>query len=245
MFRYWYTILRNLFRLIECVKTMGDMALKPAEENCEEYNYGYVRYVIDVMRNTGKIDVEVYGKENLPEEGGYMMYPNHQGKWDLYGIISGHKKPLTFVMDVKKSNAVFIKQLVDVLKGKRLDKENNRQAMTVINEVAKEVEEGRRCVLFPEGMFDKEKKNKLYEFKPGCFKISLKSKTPIVPVVLIDSYRAYNTWHIGNLKTQVHFLKPILFEEYKDMNTKEIAEMVKSKIQEKIEEVTNSDKVTT
>lgn len=243
MFRYWYTILSNLIRLMECVKTMGDMAVKPAEENCEEYNYGYVRYVIDVMRNSGKIDVEVFGKENLPEEGGYMMYPNHQGKWDLYSIISGHKKPLTFVMDIKKSNAVFIKQLVDVLHGKRLDKENNRQAMTIINEVAEEVAAGRRCVLFPEGMFDKEKKNNLYEFKSGCFKISLKSKTPIVPVVLIDSYRAYNTWHVGNLKTQVHFLKPILFEEYKDMNTKEIAEMVKSKIQEKIEEVTGICKV--
>ena len=238
MFRYWYTILRNLIRLMECIKTMGDMALKPDEENCEEYNYGYVRYVIDVMRNTGRIDVEVTGKENLPEEGGYMMYPNHQGKWDLYSIISGHKKPLTFVMDVKKSNAIFIKQLVDVLHGKRLDKENNRQAMTIINEVAEEVEKGRRCVLFPEGMFDKEKKNSLYEFKSGCFKISLKSKTPIVPVVLIDSYKAYNTNQLGRLTTQVHFLKPIMFEEYKDMNTKEIADMVKARIQEKIDEVT-------
>ena len=73
-----------------------------------------------------------------------------------------------------------------------------------------------------------------------CFKISLKSKTPIVPVVLIDSYRVYNTCHVGNIKTQVHFLKPIMFEEYKDMNTKEIADMVKAKIQEKINEVTKT-----
>ena len=36
-------------------------------------------------------------------------------------------------------------------------------------------EAGRKYVLFPEGDFDKEKENKLWDFKAGCFKISLKS----------------------------------------------------------------------
>lgn len=240
MWRYCYTIVRNIFRILESVKTMSDMAKKYEEkpdEYVEEYNYGYVKYVIDVMKKTGHITTEVFGEENLPKEGGYMMYPNHQGKWDAYGIISAHKKPCTFVMDIKKSNRIFIKQLVDTLRAKRLDKENNRQAMTVINEVAKEVESGRRCILFPEGDFDKNKKNTLWDFKSGCFKISLKSKTPIVPVVLYDSYKPYNTWYFGPVKSQVHFLKPIFYDEYKDMNTKQIAELVKSKIADKIQEL--------
>ena len=33
-----------------------------------------------------------------------------------------------------------IKTMKDILKAKRLDKQNNRQAMRIINEVAKEVE---------------------------------------------------------------------------------------------------------
>lgn len=240
MWRYCYTIIRNIFRMLESVKTMSDMAKnyedKP-DEYVEEYNYGYVKYVIDVMKKTGHITTEAFGEENLPKEGGYMMYPNHQGKWDAYGIISVHKKPCTFVMDIKKSNRIFIKQLVDTLRAKRLDKENNRQAMTVINEVAKEVAAGRKCILFPEGDFDKNKKNTLWDFKSGCFKISLKSKTPIVPVVLYDSYKPYNTWHFGPVKSQVHFLKPIFYDEYKDMNTRQIAELVKSKIANKIQEL--------
>jgi len=51
-----------------------------------------------------------------------MMYPNHQGKYDVYGIISVHKQPCTFVMDIEKSNSIFIKQMVDILDVKRLDK---------------------------------------------------------------------------------------------------------------------------
>ena len=37
------------------------------------------------------------------------------------------------------------------------------------------------------------------------------------------------------MKTQVHFLEPIYYEEYKDMNTKQIADMVKNKIQDKLD----------
>ena len=240
MWRYYYTIVRNIFRIPEAVKTMKDLielSKSRPQEYTEETKYRYVQYISNVMQKTGRIKTEVYGEENLPKEGGYMMYPNHQGKWDAYGILSVHKKPCTFVMDIKKSNRIFIKQLVDTLRAKRLDKENNRQAMTVINEVAKEVESGRKCILFPEGDFDKNKKNTLWDFKSGCFKISLKSKTPIVPVVLYDSYKPYNTWHFGPVKSQVHFLKPIFYDEYKNMNTKQIAELVKSKIANKIQEL--------
>lgn len=240
MWRYYYTIIRKIFRIPEAIKTMKDMielSKKRPDEYNEEFRYRYVQYIAYVMQKTGKIKTEVYGEENLPKDGGYMMYPNHQGKYDVYGMISVHKEPCTFVMDVKKSNSIFIKQIVDVLEAKRLDKQNNRQAMKIINEVAKEVANGRKYILFPEGMYDNKKKNSLVEFKSGCFKICLKSKVPIVPVVLIDSYKPYNSWDIGEIKTQVHYLKPILFDEYKDMNTHQIAELVKRKIENKIKEV--------
>ncbi len=240
MWRYYYTIVRNIFRIPEAVKTMKDMIelskTRPDEYN-EETKYRYVQYISSVMQKTGHIKTESYGEENLPKNGGYMMYPNHQGKYDVYGILCVHKQPCTFVIDIKKSNAIFIKQIVDVLDAKRLDKNNNRQAMTIINEVAKEVENGRRYILFPEGRYDSKTKNELLEFKSGCFKICLKSKVPIVPVVLIDSYKPYNSWKFGKINTQVHYLKPISFEEYKNLKTHEIAELVKNKIADKIEEV--------
>ena len=240
MWRYYYTILRNVFRILEAIKTMNDMIElsknRPDEYN-EEVKYRYVQYISSVMQKTGHIKTEVFGEENLPKNGGYMMYPNHQGKYDVYGIISVHKQPCTFVMDIKKSNGIFIKQIVDSLEAKRLDKENNRQAMKIINEVAKEVELGRKYILFPEGKYGNKKNKELFEFKSGCFKICLKSKVPIVPVVLIDSYKPFNSWCIGEIKTQVHYLKPILFEEYKNLNTHEIAELVKNKIANKIAEL--------
>ena len=90
--------------------------------------------------------------------------------------------------------------------------------MKIVNEVAREVENGRKYILFPEGIYDNQKRNNLIDFKAGCFKICLKSKVPIVPVVLLDSYKPYNSWDTGEIRTYVYYLKPILFDEYKDMN---------------------------
>ena len=240
MWRFYYTIVRNIFKLPGTIKTMNniiEVSQKYPEKYNEKDNYKYIQYIVDVMQKTGHVKTEFFGRENLPKEGGYMMYPNHQGKYDAYSIIAVHKEPCTFVMDIEKSNSIFIKQIVNMLKGKRLDKKNNRQAMTVINEIAKEVENGRKYILFPEGRYNNKKKNSLIEFKAGCFKICLKSKVPIVPVALVDSYKVYNSFEVGEVITQVHFLKPILFEEYKDMNTRQIAELVKMKITNKLREL--------
>ena len=245
MWRYYYTIARKLFKLpgalLHMDKMIDEYKKDPGVYDENKY-YDYVRYVVDEMRTGGHIETKVFGLENLPKEGGYVMYPNHEGKWDVYGIISVHEKPMTFVMDIKKSNWIFIRQLVDMLKGKRLDKENNRQAMTIINECAKEVIDGRKFVIFPEGDFYPEKKNTLMHFKSGCFKVNLKSKAPIVPVVLIDSYKVYGTEELGKVTTEVHFLEPMYYDEFKDMNTHQIADEVKRRIQEKINERENIKK---
>lgn len=207
-----------------------------SEEDC----YKYVKYIVGLMQKTGHIQTIGYGTEHLPKEGGYMLYPNHQGKYDGYGIVAVHDKPCTIVMDEAKSHIIFIREIIDMLRGKRMDIHNSRQALTVINEIAKEVAEGRRCILFPEGGYEKNQKNRVGEFKPGCFKIVLKSRVPIVPVALIDSYKVFNSWHWGKVITQVHFLEPIYYEEYKEMKTIEIAEMVKQRIEQKLTDMANA-----
>ena len=236
MLRMAYVIFVNFLLLPGIIQRMKYM-IQPERYN-EEKCYSFARWIVRLMHRTGHIKTKGYGMENLPKEGGYMMYPNHQGKYDVYGIISVHKKPLSFVMDKSKSYRIFMNEVVELLKAKRLDKTDVRQALTIINEVAKEVKNGRRFILFPEGQYETKNKNVMGEFKPGCFKISLMSKTPIVPVVLVDSYKVFNGLTLPTpITSQVHFLTPIYYDEYKGMKTHEIANMVQQRIQEKLEEV--------
>lgn len=74
------------------------------------------------------------------------------------------------------------------------------------------------------------------EFKGGSFKSAMIAKCPIVPVALIDSYKPFDENSIKKVVVQVHYLKPINYEEYKDMKSVEIAHMVREQIEKVIKE---------
>lgn len=237
MLRFLYVIIMNLFRAPFMITRMRYEADHP-EKFSEKRRYELDQRAVRIMCHTGKIRTVCYGKENLPKEGGYIMYPNHQGKFDALAIILCHEAPCSVVMDLKKSKSILVREFIDLIQGKRLDKTDVRQAMKVIREVANEVKEGKRYILFPEGGYERNRKNQVSDFKPGSFKSATMSKAPIVPVALIDSFQVFNGWKVTPVTAQVHFLKPVLYEEYQGMKTQEIANLVKTKIEDEIAEYT-------
>lgn len=195
----------------------------------EERRYRMARKCISIMMHNGRIVTESRGQELLPENGGYVMYSNHQGKYDTIGIMSAHAKPCTIVIDAYRSKLPITDSFIDLVQGSRLDRRDMRKQMKTIMDIAEEVKAGRRYIIFPEGGYDNNK-NELQNFMPGAFKCAVWAKAPIVPVAIIDSYKPFGTNSLKKVKTYVHFLAPIFFEEYNGMRTVEIAEMVKSRI---------------
>jgi 1-acyl-sn-glycerol-3-phosphate acyltransferase len=236
MLKIFFVIFMNLFRAPYLIPKMRKYADHP-DKYSEIVRYSLVQHIIYLMNKSGKITTKAEGLENLPEEGGYMMYPNHQGKYDVLGIIYTHRRPCSFVIDKNKSHTILVREVVDLVQGKRLEKNNPRQGIRIINEVAEDVKNGKRYVLFPEGGYKFNNKNKVCEFKAGSFKIALKAKVPIIPIALVDSYKVFNSFHFGPITTYVYYLKPITYEEYKDMRTQEIAALVKERIEEMLREV--------
>ncbi len=199
----------------------------------EERRYRMARRCISIMMRNGRIRTESFGQEKLPREGGYVMYSNHQGKYDTLGIMISHPRPCTFVMDADRSTLPIVDSFIDLVKGQRLDKTDMKSQMRTIFQIADEVKGGRRYIVFPEGGYE-HNKNDLQEFLPGAFKCATRSGAPIVPVAIIDSYKPFGLNSLKKVRTQVHFLEPILPEEYSGMTTAEIAAMVKNRIAEVI-----------
>ena len=206
------------------------------EHYSEEERYKVARRAVSILQRNGRIHTDVYGTENLPAEGGYVMYPNHQGKYDALGIISGHQKPCTVMIDDKRSHQVITTQFISLLKGSRLDKTDMKKQLKTILDIVEEVKSGRRYIIFPEGGYY-HNRNEVHDFLPGAFKCSIKSRTPIIPVALIDSYKPFELNSLKTVTTKVYFLPPISYDEYKDMTSKEIAEKTRKQIVAKIKEV--------
>ena len=86
-------------------------------------------------------------------------------------------------------------------------------------------------MIFPEGGYEEED-GVLGEFHAGSFKSPQRAHCTILPVAIIDSFRIFDKGFKTTLPIQIHYLKPILPEEYEGMSTTEIAELVKKRIQE-------------
>lgn len=195
----------------------------------ESDRYKIARKMIGIMKHNGFIKTNVYGTDNLPSDGGYVMYANHQGKYDSLGIIYAHDNPCTVVIDEKRSHLFLTDQFVTLLKGSRLDKTNMKSQMQTILNIIAEVKAGRRYIIFPEGGYC-HNRNEVHDFLPGAFKCAIKSKSPIIPVALIDSYKPFELNSIRPVTTQVHFLEPLYYEDYKDLNSIQIAQIVRDRI---------------
>lgn len=199
----------------------------------EEERYEVLKFIDKRAIKGGRIVIDAHGVENIPKENGFMFFPNHQGLFDVLAILYACPKPFSVVMKKEVENIPFLKQVFICMKALALDRENVRQAMQVILQVTKEVQSGRNYLIFPEGTRSKDPNN-VHDFKGGSFKSAMKAKCPIVPVALIDAYKAFDTNSIKKVKVQVHYLKPLMYEEYKDMKSTELAAEVKRRIENTI-----------
>ena len=113
----------------------------------------------------------------------------------------------------------------------------NSYHMTVIQGVTEEVKKGRNYLIFPEGTRSR-KGNEMLDFHGGSFRCATKSKCPILPIALVDSYKVLDEKGSKPISMQLHYLDPIYYEEYQNMKPAELAALVKERIGAKIQECT-------
>ena len=186
-------------------------------QNKEKYptideGYQFIHNVADEIVKKARVDLKCYGLENLPKENGYLIAPNHQGLFDIVALFKTDKNTTKFVLKKELASTILIKDVVKTLDYYSLDRTSIRDGAKMVKEVSKQG-------------------NKIGEFKGGTFKIALKTHCPIVPVAMIDCYQVFDNNTIKPVTAQIHYLKPIEYEEYKDLKTNEIAALVQSRIQ--------------
>lgn len=192
-----------------------------------------LKFIDHRANKAGNVEIVASGIENIPKENGFIFYPNHQGMYDVLAIMEVAPVPFSVVAKKEVANIPFLKQIFSCVKAKMMDREDIRQSLQVIMQVAKEVKEGRNYIIFPEGTRSKNG-NTVGEFKGGSFKAATKAKCPIVPVALINAFKPFDTNSIEQVKVQAHFLEPLYYEDYKEMKTTEIAQVVQDRIQKMI-----------
>ncbi|WP_124067194.1 lysophospholipid acyltransferase family protein [Clostridium sp. E02] len=232
MNRIVYMVIRNFIQVpiwFHHILKFG----RPGDNHTLRERYDYIRTVVKKINKSGKVDVIIHGIENLPSDNGFILFPNHQGLFDMLALMEACPKPISIVVKIEASKLILVKQVVEALEGFFIDRKDIKSSMKIISNMSDQVKKGKNYVIFPEGTRSREG-NKLLPFKGGTFKSAVNAKCPIVPVALIDSFKPFDVNSSRKQKVEVCFLNPLYEEDYKNLKTVQIAEKVHDTIQDEI-----------
>ena len=90
-------VLRNIWQLPGLYGKLCYYA-KHTEEYPEEEKYRHIQKILRRAVDSSNVTLQLYGKENLPRENGFVMYANHQGLFDVVAIGATCDNPMAAVM---------------------------------------------------------------------------------------------------------------------------------------------------
>lgn len=179
------------------------------------------------------IRIKVEGKENIPKKGRYILAGNHQNFFDgfLLAYIRGPFKKTCFIIAKRSLKLLFWRTLARLIGSVLLgaDTEDYQRTLKKVNRV---LLHGAPVGIFPEG--DISNRTLPRKFKGGVAKLSLDSKSRVIPVYLSGTYnlRFFNYW-LKRPEILVKIGKPIDLYNYGSTfgnNLDKMAEFLREKV---------------
>lgn len=223
----------NLWRLPGLCLRLNRYAAHPEAYTSRE-RMAFLREVCGRILEGGHISLVTSGIERLPAEGGCVLYPNHQGLFDAVAVAAVVERPVAPVIKRELMDNPMLRRIFTCADAIPMDRDDLRQSLQVMREMESRVMAGGACLIFPEGTRSR-LGNEMLDFKPGCFKPAVRTRCPIVPVALVDSFKPFDSQEKGPVTVRLHILKPLLWEDYRGMTTMEISQLVQEQIRQVIE----------
>ena len=233
--RFYFTIGRSPIKAIRILRRLNYYK-KHRDEYTFIERYKVFADAVITINKSARAYPKVFGYENIPE-GTKLFISNHQGKFDGLAICEAlHDIPYSFIADSAMINYPFYNVTPELIDVKLVTKGAYKENYDAILRMGNDLSNGMNHLAFPEGGY-KDNNNNLREFHSGCLKPAYMAKCVIVPICLYDSWKVFGKSSFRKIYPEVHFLKPITYEEYKDLDRKDLAELIKSRINEKLIEI--------
>ena len=202
-----------------------------------ERQFRCTQWIFRVVETLSGCEVITLGRENIPEEGGYLYISNHNSYFDI--IFTYSRCPHVTGYISKKSM-----QKIPVLKfwmlrtfSLFLDREDPRAGLQTILTACDYIKNDKAAIfIFPEGT--RSKTGEMAEFKGGSFKIATKTGCPIVPIAITNSADILEAHmpFVKKTKIVIHYGKPINLNDLDADDKKHIAEYTQNIIAGMLEE---------
>ena len=184
-----------------------------------------------VVRLSG-IKLHVEGLEKVPTNETCYFVGNHQGSLDPFIIVATLPVASTAVSKIENGKLPVLGPWFKNIEAIMLDRSNMRSALQMVKDAANCLKNGRNVVIFPEGT--RSKSMTMGEMKAGAFKPAYMAQATIIPITLVNTF-VIDVKGKQNMNAKAIYMDPILYEEYKELSTTELAEKITAMIQENLD----------
>lgn len=159
------------------------------------------------------IQIDLKGKENIPDTGPVVFAGNHQGFGDIVLCLYAFDKFQTgFLAKDNLARLPFYGKWIKDIRSVFIEREDTRASLKAINEGIELIEEGYSLVVFPEGT--RSKNEIMAEFKRGSLRLATKLGVPIIPFTINNSYKIFEERGIVTKGVKVGFIiHPMILTE--------------------------------
>lgn len=238
MLKYIIAVILILPVLIIMLPLFLIMAIKP-DLFSFKFRYKYVRFIVKWACFALRVDFKVEGYENIPENGSFLIAPNHQSFFDALSFIAVNKKPVAMVAKIETKKMPVVNLLERILGNFFLDRENIRKSLQLMKDLEEFLNKNPDVgvVIFPEGTRTKDPNLKIDEFKGGTFKVAYKVKGAVIPSVICGTTRILKLKWYWKHRVDIKFGKTLNYDDYKDMTTVELANYCRNFSVENLEKI--------
>lgn len=225
---YGYFVIYLLFTLRWRVKY--NYLKRKSPEEAALYAHQKVIQMSEHILKVSRTQVEVIGKENLPDET-CVFISNHQAIFDAFLLFAHVGRPIGFIAKKEIDKLPIVRSWLKYSNTIFMDRSDPRDSVRAINAGAENLKRGCSMAIFPEGT--RSLKSEMADFKKGSLKLAIKAKVPVVPVTIDGTYRVLE---VGN-KVRGHKISLVIHKPiYPNTLPKEEQNELTDKLHDIIEE---------
>lgn len=215
------TIITAIYTLITWPERI--LNRRKSKDERQSANYRLLRRLIKIVMPVTGVKLDIRGIRNIKKGQGQLIIANHKSNLDSLILIWIFEEPLIFIGKEEIKKIPFLSTWFKEIGCLFIERNNLRQSVKVIAEGSEVLKSGKSVVIFPEGR--RVLGQELGAFKNGSFKLAVKSKKNILPIAIVDSYKAFEEKNrVKGVQISVSIGEEINWQEEGLKKTKKICE---------------------
>jgi 1-acyl-sn-glycerol-3-phosphate acyltransferase len=140
-----------------------------------------------LILKTNRVKLQVEGLEKIVRNKSYVFISNHASNLDPPALCLAIPQTLRFIAKRSLAKVPIFGQALKLGRIILIDRSDNQKAVETINKAIKDLKDGISAFFFAEGTRSPD--GMLQDFKKGGIMVALKTKLPIIPITVVDSYK--------------------------------------------------------